>query len=736
MIKSTSRFIALAALFLIPFFPLIVANSYFFPFITGKAFYFRILVEIAFASYIVLAFIDARYRPRLNAMTIAVTLFALIVLAADLLGVNPLRSLWSNFERMEGWITIAHLWMFYITTSGLFGFNSSHASNEESMKWWRAWMNTFIVGGIIVSIYALVQFFGGAEIHQGSSRIDASLGNAAYLAVYMLMNVGIAVYMLFDSRKKSASKQLQWLYGALSVLFAFILFETATRGTMIGLVGGTMLTLFLYAVLAKQGSKNSRMICGGIIIAIVLATGIFWANRQSTFVQNHEALRRLASISINDAKTQARGYIWPMALTGFTQRPVLGWGQENFNYIFNANYNPAMWTQEQWFDRAHNVYLDWLVAAGSVGLIAYLSLYFLLFRGIWKSHLGVAQKSVLTGLGAAYAVHNIFVFDNLASYVAFFAILAFVSSALYVERKGKPVPVLGSKKDFSLDIVEYVVIPVCIVALIAGLYFFNVRVIIANTRLITALQACNTSQADAAFFQKVFATGAYVAYQETREQIVSCTNGVLGNQQVPGPAKQLLFTEAVNAIQAQIASAPKDARMYVLGGQFMNAAGQVQLAQVILEQAHALTPRKQSVSFELANNYINSGNVEKGLALLKEAYESDPSYGIAQSAYALGLVLSGEEAKAKQIFPDRPDIFTTEQAAQVYAAAKAYGKSLAIYSSLVEKKPTDVNLKVHMAQVQYAAGQKNAAVATLRSIEKDNPQFKAQIDAAVAEVLK
>ena len=50
--------------------------------------------------------------------------------------------------------------------------------------------------------------------------------------------------------------------------------------------------------------------------------------------------------------------------------------KDTFNYLFNENYNPKMWAHEQWFDRAHNVFLDWLVATGLLGLGFYLLLYF------------------------------------------------------------------------------------------------------------------------------------------------------------------------------------------------------------------------------------------------------------------------------------------------------------------------------------------------------------------------
>ncbi|MEK7501741.1 MAG: hypothetical protein AAB629_02345, partial [Patescibacteria group bacterium] len=91
--KKTTQYIATAALFLVPLFALLPSpfwpfnsiDSFFFPFISGKGFYFRILVEIAFASWIILAFLDAKYRPRLNALTVGVTVFALVTLVADLL---------------------------------------------------------------------------------------------------------------------------------------------------------------------------------------------------------------------------------------------------------------------------------------------------------------------------------------------------------------------------------------------------------------------------------------------------------------------------------------------------------------------------------------------------------------------------------------------------------------------------------------------------------------------------
>jgi O-antigen ligase/thioredoxin-like negative regulator of GroEL len=743
--RKAINYISVVALFLIPVFalfptpiwPFNFPDSFFFPFITGKAFYFRILVEIAFASWIILAFLDAKYRPRLNTLTIGVTVFALITLLADLLGVNPLRSLWSNFERMEGWITIFHLWMFFIVATAIFGYG------EEGKKMWHRFLNAELAIAFIVGCYGLSQLFGWTAIHQGSTRIDASLGNAAYMAVYMLINAGLAVYLLFVTRIKSkigmsGSKFLQWLYGILAVLFSILTFETATRGTILGLIGGIMLTLFLYAILAKDKSKKSRWISVGAIGFIILVIIVFWFNRNASFIQKSEVLSRMANISWSEAQGQARNYVWPMAITGWSERPILGWGQENFNYIFNANYNPKMWSQEQWFDRAHSVYFDWLTASGLVGLLAYLALYFLLLRIVWKSNLDITEKSVLIGLVVSYAIHNVFVFDNLASYILFFTLLGFTTSFKKKDEQNTSVEnrsiVIGGKKEFGAEIIEYVVMPVSIVVLIASIYFFNVRAIRANTILINSLQACGGPMPDVTLFEKALAIDVTVANQEIREQILSCAGSFSQNQNTPGPTKQAFLELAEKSIENQIAASPKDARMYVLGGHYLNSAGQLERAQSLLEEAHKLTPKKQSADLELAINYFNTNKVEEGINLLKEAYEVDPTNPTTRSAYATGLIIDGKDAEVKTIFKDNPSAYESPQVAQVYAQLKRYSESIALFKKLIAADPKNLNLRSTLAQVEYMAGMKSAAVQTLKDIEKDFPEYKDKIEAAIKQV--
>ncbi|MDH4029123.1 MAG: hypothetical protein OEU95_09860, partial [Nitrospirota bacterium] len=94
-----------AAVFLVPVLPLYVSASMVFPYITGKNFAFRILVEFAAALWLPFILMHREYRLRNSAITLSVLTFTFIVGLADILGVSPYNSFWSNYERMEGYIT-------------------------------------------------------------------------------------------------------------------------------------------------------------------------------------------------------------------------------------------------------------------------------------------------------------------------------------------------------------------------------------------------------------------------------------------------------------------------------------------------------------------------------------------------------------------------------------------------------------------------------------------------------
>ncbi len=726
------------------------SNLFFFPFISTKAFIFRTLVEIAFTLWLILILRDRKYAPRFSVLSLSVTVFTIITLIADLFGVNPLRSIWSNFERMEGWLTIIHLWAYYIVISGVFGSYSSYISsknnpnkysNEDTMRMWYKFININLFVALFIAIYGLFQLNGYAQIHQGGVRLDASLGNAIYLAVYMLFQTFFSIYMFFValSKKIKNYSYLIWIYLALALLYAYILFQTATRGTILALIGGIMLALFIYGVFGKGESEKKRWISISFIGFIILIGLVFWMNRDSSFVRKSQSLNRLASISISDTKTQARGFIWPMAIKGSFESPktaIIGWGQENFNYIFNKNYDPGMWRHEQWFDRAHNVYLDWLVAGGILGLISYLLLYVLSLIFIWKSNLDIKSKSILIGLVVGYAIHNIFVFDNLASYFLFFSLLAFI----HCLRESRAINILSvgdNRTEDQIVVRDYVYVPVIVILSLITLYFIIIKPVKSNISLTMALSACpikNSQNQPTTYYSNALKLNQYIANQEIREQLITCAANIIKGD-YSTESKTNFYLLAKQEIENQIKATPNDARIYVLGAVFFDGIGDWKSGLTLIQKAYEISPNKQTTAFELIENYINTGKEKEALEIAKKTFELAIDNRTSKILYTVALILNGQENKAHELFDkDDADIFSESSIINTYVKVKNYLKVIDIYKKLIVKEPDNIQYHSSLVTAYLYSGNEYMAISELKTMKEKFPQITAEIDGAIKQI--
>lgn len=610
MNKDILKKIIFTGLFLVPFIPFLVSSIFFFPFITTKAFAWRVIIEIVFAVWILLALIDVSYRPKKSIIAYAVVAFLFIIGIADLFGVAPAKSFWSNFERMEGFVTLLHLGMFFIVMGSVF--------REVD---WKRWWNTSLVASFLMIIYCVLQLIGINTIHQGGVRLDGTLGNAIYLAVYMLFHIFIAVLLLWRERKNVF---LRWVYGILIFLQGLILYYTATRGAILGLLGGIFIVAVLNIFNKDEGSKVVKKIGITTLASLIILVGIFVTIRKTDFVTNNPVLSRFSSLTTEEIKTQGRYFVWPIALKGIKERPILGWGQENFNYIFNEHYIPEMYKLEPWFDRAHNIFLDWAVSGGLLGLLSYLALYFVLLFSIWKqdASLSHVEKSILTGLVAAYFFHNFFVFDHLISYILFFSILSYIYSRTSQDESKQTKTAVLSRKVFFLAL------PVVSIALLATLYFVNVQPFLTNTRLLSALVARQPEKMDGVLVANLFKSAyesSYLGRSEVIEQIATNASAVLASD-TSIEEKNRFFNFSREAVIKQAEDLSDDARYQLVAGSFLSTTGFFEEALIYFERAKKLMPGKQMIHLQIAETFLNKGDKQKAIDVLLHVGEISPDH--------------------------------------------------------------------------------------------------------------
>ncbi len=714
------KWTAIAGVFGVLFVPFLVADSLFFPFIAGKGFMFRILVEVAFAAWLLLSLRDASVRPRKSLLLWAFLAFAVIIGLADIFGQSPWKSFWSNFERMEGYITTLHLLAYFLVASSML----------STEKIWKRFMEWSLWSSLIMSLYGLLQLAGKVAINQGGVRLDAKFGNATYFAIYLIFNIFFALILIYRDKKLWKSVT----YGLIALLHFVMLYYTATRGAMLGLIGGLFLAALIVAIFDKQ---DKRMKIAGMWVAgalFVLVVG-FIAIKNTSFVLNSPVLSRFSSISIDDTKTQARAYIWPMAIKGFLEHPILGRGQENFNYVFNANYNSRMYAQEQWFDHTHNLFLDWLVASGLLGLLAYLSLYISAVYLLWKktADMDFVEKSLFTGLGAAYFFHNIFVFDNIVSSILFVSVLAFIHFKSTRLEKA----VAAEEKELD-DFDTRMAGPIVLILLVFVIYFFNWRGIATGKSLIDSIKATNTTPVAAqialADFEKALSYDT-LGRPEVVERIVEAIPR-FGDTSIPIATRQRFYEIGKEAVEKQLSRFPGDARYEVFAANFYSMYTKPEEAEKHYIEATRLSPGKQSILFQFGNFHIIYKQYGKAVEIYKKAYQFDTSYETAGQLYALALIYAGKEGEAQKFMKDRFNVTDTSSDIflQAYANMGSWPKVIDILKRRVAADPSNKEYRMNLVSAYYQSGDKQTAIRVLRDYITYNPSFKTEGETYIKQI--
>jgi len=798
MLQKILKYVIYIGLFLICLVPLAIADghsllSFFlpgllFPFITGKVFLFRIIVEIIFSVWLILVLIDRDYLPKKSLILWSLVGFLGIITLSDIFGVSHGKSIWSNFERMEGLLTHIHLFLFFLVAGAMI----------STQKLWNRFFHTNIGVSLFLVFYSILQLGGEISISQGGARVDGTLGNATYLAIYLLFTILFSFFFCYQNLTKireilhvyvwgsagflfwyfsytrSANVEIGnvggWLsfvallvigvgwfllsrdkrkplpeysriiaYSFLIILGGIILFLTATRGAIIALVIGL---IFISLMLAKQRSGNNtlRKISIGLIVTLLVAGGFFVGFRNTEFIKKNAVFSRFSSLTSENLRTfftsgegKSRYINGKASLEAFKERPLLGWGQENFNYVFYKYYDPKMYDQEPWFDRAHNVIFDWLVVGGILGLLAYLSIFasvfYYLFVNKKKEQVSYVSRVVLSGLLLAYFLQNLTVFDNITSYILFFGVLAYLHF-LY----GKDVPTKSNKKiETNRMFVKYVTLLI-VVVFIASLYFVNIRSILASKNVVLSLQKGNLDQ-KLEYFNKALSYGP-IGKSEVREFLGQAAQEI-SVMKVDPKIKEEFFNLAESEFKKQLEETPRDVKYYYFTAVFYGNNKQYDEAVSYLEKARELSPKKQTILLQLGVYYMSIGNYEKGNLIFKEAYEIAPEYNRAKMLYALSFVYLKKENLAIDLLGEEEyfEILESDiQFASVFEVIGEYRRAIELWKKWVLKYPDDITYRVSLIVAYLKANDRQTAILETRKAIDHFPEFKSEGESLIRQI--
>ena len=632
--------------------PLVVWRWGMYPFQVVKTTLLQSLVEISFALWLGLIILYPEFRPKRTPLFWALAALILAVTASGIFGLDWRMSFWSNESRTMGIVAIWHFYALYLMLASL----------RERFNW-RGLFLSSIFTGAVVSLGSILQrfVFPHAAITDWE-RPGSTFGNPTFLAGYLLFNIFLAVWFLsrdYFADKKSWKKPVNILLVAATLLSLSGVALAQTIGDIVGLAAGIFVIL-AFAALKKENVALRRAAIV-FILAGVIFSGVLLVTRHSEVWSKIPGLKRIAAIKVESTQVQFRWLAWKTGVNGFLDRPILGYGWENYNLAFNKRYNPIYLTDsfgETYWDKPHNIFIEYLSTTGVIGFLAYVGVLTALIYELLKRKKQLLGDNMfrIFGLAAitAYVVQNLVAFDTTGTYLMFFILLAFIDQKY----------ILAGEESGAVNSVENNAAPsgakeylplIFLAASFLGVYF-NYNIFLAsrmewwginyfvNARLPQSLDGFNAAlQVPTPYRDDVlkdFAGTVKQAYQQWSEY----------------PDMNNLQKRLISELETTIRRHPLDYFNYVALADFKNTFAEfnrayLKDAEELSAKALELSPRRQQIYYVIAKSKILGGDYPAAFEAFNTAVNlnikaGDPHFFYGLLAYQVAASKKGEEMQA------------------------------------------------------------------------------------------
>ena len=503
------------------FMPLIVSTSTFFPFVVGKAVYSRIMIELAFILWLPIIVLSKAFRLPKNLILTAMAIYILVSIISAISGVSFNASFWSTYERMQGLLDLIHWFVFSLMLISLF----------RTFDHWKLLLSVNLTVSILVCLLGIAQYAGLDSfvslfpINPSNGRVESTLGNATYVGAFSVANVFIATALICSSlgpnltkedrrldstkirrraRRRRARNQSQsirlnnltlWrvLWGFALVVNIIALVLSGTRGAIIGLLIALLFASLVYLI--KGQIELIRKASLSFLFAFAIALTAFLGFRDSHIVQTignvHPMTNRFVNLDLKDPSVVSRWHTWDAGFRASLDKPILGWGPENF-IIAWGRYFDASETVKERFDQAHNKIIEELTTRGIIGLGTYLAIWVLATMTVIKSirNKTAAEQGFILLIASAlcaYFAQNLFLFDTLSTYSQFIVLISLLvcingeswgqpdnQSAENVSINGK-VSLLSQRIKVDRLLVTSLFLVLSTGAMLFSIYWFNLK---------------------------------------------------------------------------------------------------------------------------------------------------------------------------------------------------------------------------------------------------------------------
>ena len=349
---------------------------------------------------------------------------------ATALSIEPGLSFFGSFDRGMGWLSLAAGGVLLLSAADLF---SDECRRERAIS-------ALILGSAVPCGYALLQRTGLDPVTWTTlGAPGSSLGSPTFLAGYLVIVAPFALYRVIGRVHSATSGgpgtalgYAGWL--ALLLIVCAVTVQATIRGPILGLAAG----LLAFAVLARPRSGTSRSARGERALHVAGAAALLLVGGAAAVAATGGAgmlgLQRFLKIAQGGDSSVERLTVWQDALRIPLSDPLrilVGFGPETQSAVLERGEATVRLTQNQQWDRAHDLLLDTWLTGGVLGVAILLVVLGCALRSAWQARAHAPGSLLPVAVLAALAGHLVevsFAFHTVVTGALFWMLLGLAAS--------------------------------------------------------------------------------------------------------------------------------------------------------------------------------------------------------------------------------------------------------------------------------------------------------------------
>lgn len=394
-------------------------------------------------------------------MDIALLLFLAAAFLSMVFSIKPYVSFYGQYTRQVGFVSYLYLFLVYFIGSQLFRDDNKR---DAAIK-------VTVLTGAIVSFYAILQYYKldpfGTPLITGTKPVS-TLGHNVFLGGFLVIIFPFS--LLGFIRKRNLLNVIFPMLTGLGILVS------QCRAAYMAVFISALIILILYPFLYKsEDASKFKKLSVYIILTILFITAALVL--LIILIPDNHFISRI--ISILDIESSARLLIWRDSFSAYKVHPFTGSGIATFSSVFEyfRSYELRMLEPKNYFDNAHNIFINTLVTMGAIGAAAYIFMigtaWYISFKGFINSViekqdrlLFLAAVSSLTG----FIVYGMADFEDSSILLYLFIVFAVVKS-LFV--KYYPSQLLFKSVKSKNSLIYVCAIFSVVVILTSGYYIYS-----------------------------------------------------------------------------------------------------------------------------------------------------------------------------------------------------------------------------------------------------------------------